>query len=194
MKLLAILGSPRRGGNAEVLLDKLIMAAQSTAADLVTEKIVLNGLKFSPCQECGGCERTGRCVLQDAMQDVYQKIFQADMVVIASPIFFGSLPAQVKAMIDRYQCRWVARYVLMEKEAPRPKKGVLILVEGSTREDFFQNAESIVKNFFAVSNIKLTDKLYCPGLDKKAQVLEDLPCLKKAAALGEKLLADKGGL
>ncbi|MBN3039382.1 MAG: flavodoxin family protein [Candidatus Omnitrophica bacterium] len=192
MKVLAILGSPRRGGNAETLLDKALEGVQSTGVSLEIEKVVLNELKFSPCQECGGCDKTGRCVLKDAMQDIYKKIDQADAVIISSPIFFGSLPAQVKAMIDRYQCRWVAKYILEEKEIRPAKKGLLILVEASARESFLKNAQSIIKNFFAVSNIGFTAKLYCPQVDKRGDILKDEDCLKRAFELGKETIKNDG--
>ncbi len=183
MKVLGILGSPRRGGNSEILLDKALEGAG--AAD--TDKFILNDLKFSPCQECGGCAQTGICVLKDDLQAVYGKIDQAGALILASPIFFGSLPAQVKAMIDRYQCRWVAKYVLGKKETKPAKKGALILVGATNKESFFKNAESIVKNFFAVAGIKFQQHLYCPNIDAKAKILEHPEYLKRAFELGQNI-------
>ena len=113
---------------------------------------------------------------------------EAEAIILASPIFFGSLPAQVKAMIDRYQCRWIAKYVLAEKDQQSSKRGFLILVSGSNRDRFFKNAESIVKNFFAVLGVEFKESLYCPNVDKKAKILQRPDCLKRAFELGEKLL------
>ena len=182
---MGILGSPRRGGNSEILLDKALEGVKAKGAD--TDKIVLNELKFVPCQECGGCARSGRCVIDDDFQLIYKKIDQAGALIISSPIFFGSLSAQVKAMIDRYQCAWQAKYVLGKSLAKAGKKGALMLVSASDREKFFQNAESIVKNFFAVLEIKFQDKLYCPNVDEKAKILSYPDCLKRALALGENI-------
>ncbi|MCQ9208666.1 MAG: flavodoxin family protein [Omnitrophica bacterium] len=187
MKVLGILGSPRKGGNSELLLDKVLSGARSKGYD--TEKLALGELKFSPCTECGGCDETGVCVIEDDLQPVYQKLDQARAVIIASPIFFGSLPAQVKAMIDRYQCRWVRKFVLGKQGRPFPQEGYLILVSGANRDKFFKNAESIVKNFFAVLNIKFKGYLYCPGIDEKGKVLEHPDYLNKAYELGKKIIA-----
>lgn len=183
MKVLGILGSPRRGGNSEILLDKALEGAKSLGLDI--EKIVLNELKFSPCQECSGCSTTGKCVINDDMQIIYQKLAEAGGIILATPIFFGSLPAQVKAMIDRYQCHWVAKYVLKKERRPS-KRGFLILVSAANRDAFFKNAESIVKNFFAVLGIDFKESLYCPNVDKKAKILEHPDCLKRAFELGKK--------
>jgi len=180
MRVLGILGSPRRGGNSEILLDK----ALEGAGGLDTEKIVLNELKFSPCQECGGCAKSGNCIIDDEMQLVYKKIDEADIVILASPVFFGSLPAQVKAMVDRYQCRWVSRYVLKrERYIKGKKKGLLILVSASERDKFFKNAESIVKNFFAVAGIEFKGNLYCPNIDDKGKILGEPDYLRRALEL-----------
>ena len=186
MKVLGILGSPRRGGNAEILLDKALEGVKSTGIE--PKKIVLNELKFSPCQECAGCAQTGICIINDAMQDIYKELDTAEIIILSSPIFFGSLPAQVKAMIDRYQCRWVAKYVLGKKSPPPTKRGFLILVSAANRESFFKNAESIVKNFFAVLDIEFKASLYCPNVDEKGRILEHPDCLKRAFELGARIL------
>jgi len=186
MKLLGILGSPRRGGNSEILLDKALEGARSKG--LSAEKIVLNELKFVGCQECGGCAKTGECIVKDDMQDVYKKIAATDAIVIVSPIFFGSLPSQIKAMIDRYQCLWRARYLLKKKLSLKCKKGSLILVSAANKSKFFKNAESIIKNFFAILGVEFAQGLYCPSIDEKAGILKHPQYLKQAFELGEKLL------
>jgi multimeric flavodoxin WrbA len=185
MKVLGILGSPRRGGNSEILLEKALEGARSSGLD--TEKIALNELRFSPCQECGGCAKSGICVIKDDMQLIYKKLDQAQAVILATPIFFGSLPAQVKAMIDRYQCRWVAKYVLGKKATEPAKRGLLILVGATDRSSFFKNAESIVKNFFAVLDIEFAGNLYCPNVDEKAKILQSPQCLERAIELGKEI-------
>lgn len=184
MKLLGILGSPRRGGNSELLLDQALEGARSK--DSETEKVILNELKIAGCQECGGCHKSGECVVGDDMQGVYKKIAATDALIIASPIFFGSLPSQVKAMIDRYQCLWIAKYVLKKKVSLKVRKGSLILVSGASRDKFFKNAESIVKNFFAVLGIEFAGRFYCPGIDERGKVLEHPDYLRQAFELGEK--------
>ena len=186
MKVLAILGSPRRGGNAEILLDRAVDGAKSKGHQV--EKVVLSELKFSPCIECGGCDKTGICVIKDDMQGIYQKIDQVEGVILASPIFFGSLPAQVKAMIDRYQCRWIGKHVLNQKFKHSGRKACLILVGGTNRESFFKNAESIAKNFFAVIDAEYKGKLWCPSVDGKAKILEHADHLKQATELGQSFL------
>ena len=182
MKILGISGSPRRDGNAESLLDEALRGAKDSGAD--TEKIILNELSMRPCQECGGCDRTGVCVVKDDMQSVYAKIDGADAVILASPIFFGSLSAQTKMMIDRFQCKWMGKYRLKQK---REKKilGALILTEASKRKEFFDNAKSIVKNAFVTLDIEYKVELFCDGLETKGEVRERRECMEKARELGK---------
>lgn len=185
MKVLGISASPRRGGNSEALLDKVLEGAG--ASGLNTEKIILNEQKFLPCQECAGCRNTGRCVLDDAMQNIYAQLDAADIVILASPIFFGSLCAQLKAMIDRCQCCWTAKYILGYKGKGSAKKGYLILTSTADKKRFFQNAESIVKNLFAVLDIEFKDRLYCPNVDEQGKILQYPNCLRQALQIGKSL-------
>jgi len=185
VKILGINGSPRIGGNTDILLDKVLEGARSKGAE--TEKVVLNNLKFSPCQECENLKDDGSCIIEDDMQSLYKKIEKADGVILASPIFFGSLSAQTKMMIDRFQCIWRAKYVLKIDIFKKKKIGGFISVEASTREDFFDNAKSIVKNLFKTINVSYKEELFCSGVDEKGSILKHPEVLKKAFTLGERI-------
>ena len=185
MKVLGINGSPRRGGNTEILLDNALKGAQNKGAEV--EKIVLNDLEFSPCQECENMPNDGFCIIEDDMQTVYRKMEEADAIILASPIFFGSLSAQTKMMIDRFQCIWRAKYILRKQVFGKRKTGAFISVQGSNRKDFFDNAISIVKNFFVTVNADYKEELFCFGIDEKNAILKHSELLKKAFRLGERL-------
>ncbi len=98
-KTLGIAGSPRRGGNTEMLLDRFLAGAESAGA--AVEKVVAARLKIAGCVACDGCWEDGHCVVQDDFQAVYEKLVAADVIVLAAPLYFWSLPAQLKALIDR---------------------------------------------------------------------------------------------
>jgi len=185
MKILGINASPRIGGNTDILLDRVLEGAETKGAS--TEKIILNKLKFSPCQECENMLDDGSCIVQDDMQGLYKKIKDADALVLASPIFFGSLSAQAKMMIDRFQCAWRAKYKLKKDTGFKKIKGAFVSVEGSERNDFFDNARSIVRNLFATINADYKQELFCPGVDEKAGILKHPDCLQKAFELGVKI-------
>lgn len=185
MKIIGINGSPRVGGNTDILLDKVLEGARSKGAEV--EKVILNSLKFSPCQECENIRDDGTCIIEDDMQPLYKKIEDADAVILASPIFFGSLSAQTKMMIDRFQCAWRAKYIFKKDTFKKKKRGVFLSVEASTRKDFFENAKAIVRNLFATINADYKKELFCPSVDEKGSILKYSDILKKAFELVENL-------
>ena len=186
MRVLAINGSPRRGGNTELLLKQAVAGAKAAGAQV--ETLVINELNFVGCQDCGGCNKEGICVIKDDMQAIYEMLKQADGLIFASPVFFGSLSSQSKKLIDRLQAFWVARNILKKKISDRPlRKGVFICVEASKRESFFKNASEITRHFFATAEFEYSGELFCSGVDKKGAILKDKECLQEAYQLGRGL-------
>lgn len=187
MRILGINASPRKGGNTETLLDKALEGAASAGAEV--RKLSLGELDISPVQEkeYEKISTTGLSVVEDDMQAVFVGIAASDVVILASPIFFGSLTAQAKIMIDRFQCVWLARNVFKMDVFNSKKKGSFICVEASDRKDFFENARAVVRNFFATTNIEYAGELLVTGVDKKGSVLEKPDMLAKAYELGREL-------
>ncbi len=132
----------------------------------------------------------GSCIVEDELKSVYKKIEQADAIILASPIFFGSLSAQTKMMIDRFQCLWRVRYILKAVASKKKKKGAFISVEGSKRDDFFANAKSIVKNLFATIGADYKGELFCSGIDERNSILKHTENLKKAFELGQGIVSN----
>ena len=182
--IVGINGSPRRGGNSEILLDNALEGASSVGATV--EKIFLNEMDFRPCQACGGCDESGICMLPDDMRRIYKNIERADAIVVASPIYFGSVTAQLKAMIDRFQGAWVAKYVL--KKRPFGKKcreGYFFCVSGSADRKYFLDARKVVKNFFATIGAEYSGELFCGRLNKAGEVKKMPKLLRKAFEIGK---------
>jgi len=185
VKVLGIGGSPRTGGNTDILLDRVLESARKKGAQ--TEKLVLNELDFCPCQECEKMRDDGTCKIEDDMRLVYAGIDESDAVVLASPIFFGSLSAQTKMMIDRFQCMWRAKFIVETVPRVSEKKGAFIAVEASRKESFLKNGSSIVKNFFATAGIIYQEELFCTGTDRKGAIHERDDCLKTAEEIGRRI-------
>lgn len=189
MYILGISGSPRAGGNTDILLDEALRGAAGCGAR--TGKIFLNALRYAPCQECEKINNDGSCVVQDDMEVVYAGIREADALILASPIFFGSLSAQTKMMIDRFQCAWIARDRIKKEVFSRRKACAFISVGASSRRDFFDNAKSIVKNLCATINARYSDELFCPGVDEKGSVRAHPDCMREAYEAGRRLASAK---
>lgn len=99
-------GSPRKGGNSDILCDQFAKGA--TEAGHKVTKIRVADRKIHPCIACYHCrDNGGQCVFQDDMADVLQKMIDADVLVLASPVYFYSIDAQLKAVIDRTVARWL---------------------------------------------------------------------------------------
>ncbi len=102
--VLILSGSPRRGGNSDLLCDEFARGAQQ--AGHAVEKLRVAELKIGYCRGCYACKKTGKCAIDDDMAQVLQKMIDADVLVLASPVYFYSIDAQLKALIDRTVARW----------------------------------------------------------------------------------------
>ncbi len=184
-QVLGIMASPRKGGNTDVLLDAALKAARESGA--IIEKIIINDLSFVPCQACEEVREDGRCKIQDDFQKIYEAVLSADSIFVASPIYFGSISAQLKMLIDRFQCYWRAKHVTKTINDAAMKQGGFICVQASSGSDFFDNARAVMKNFFTTTGVEYCREVFCSGLEKKGSVKEKPDCMEKAAAMGEKL-------
>ena len=99
MKVLGIIGSPRRYGNTETLVEKVLDGANDAGA--ITEKIILNDLEVEPCQACNACSGSGLCSISDDMIQIYEKMRESTVFVYGTPVYYWGPTAQFKAFIDR---------------------------------------------------------------------------------------------
>jgi multimeric flavodoxin WrbA len=188
MKVLGIAGSPRRGGNTDLLLAEVMKGAASQGAEVKT--IILNNLKITPCQHCDACLKTGRCRIDDDMQMIYRELKEADRVVIASPIQFMGPTAQMKLMIDRCQALWARKYVLKipPLDTTQERKGLFISVGALKIANLFEPALTIVKSLFKVLDITYAGELVFPGIDEKGAITKHPEALGQAFLAGQKLV------
>ena len=185
MFVLGINGSPRIGGNTDILIDRVLNGAKEKGAK--TEKIILNTLKFALCQECKNTRNDGICIIEDDMQLVYKKVKKADAIILASPIFFGSLSAQMKMMIDRFQCVWKAKCIFKKDLYKRKRIGSFICVQASKKRNFCNDAKAIVKNFFSVIDVIYKEEFFCSGIDEKGEILKYPKFLEESFELGKRI-------
>jgi len=99
IKVLGIAGSPRRGGNTEFIINEALNAARQEGAEVEALRLVEKDVR--PCDGCLTCAKMGKCSIEDDFMEVFEKMAQADAIIIASPSYFGSVTPQVKALIDR---------------------------------------------------------------------------------------------
>jgi multimeric flavodoxin WrbA len=100
MKILGISGSPRKDGNTMKLMEEALNAAVE-AENFETELVTLADKDIKPCDACRSCRTTKKCHIQDDMATIFEKMIQADGIILASPVYFGSATPQIKAVVDR---------------------------------------------------------------------------------------------
>lgn len=103
--VLILSGSPRKNGNSDILCDEFMKGAQEAGHRV--EKIRVAEKNIGYCRGCYACKNTGICAIRDDMAGVLQKMIDADVLVLASPVYFYSIDAQLKAVIDRSVARWL---------------------------------------------------------------------------------------
>jgi multimeric flavodoxin WrbA len=99
MRIVGIVGSPRKNGNTEILMQEALKVAREAGAE--TETFLMSEKQVTPCDACGTCFEVGSCVVQDDMQELYAMLDRSDAVIFGSPVYFGSVSAQTKAVMDR---------------------------------------------------------------------------------------------
>jgi multimeric flavodoxin WrbA len=99
MRVLGIVGSPRKNGNTEILMNEILKTTREAGCE--TEIFLMSEKEVAPCDACGSCFQVGSCVIQDDMQELYAMMQRADVIVFGSPVYFGSVSAQCKAIMDR---------------------------------------------------------------------------------------------
>ncbi len=186
--IVGILGSPRVGGNVDLLLDAALQGAAESGAKVV--KLVLNDLNIRPCQDCGGCNETGRCVIRDDMDQVYEAIEAMDGMVLASPVYFGGVTAQTKAMIDRCQALWARKYLLgkpLSADGHNRNRDVLLLatLAGDSAQDV-AGIRAEVAYFVDTLDSEYTDLIY-PKIARAGEVENHWEAVGQAREAGAQL-------
>jgi multimeric flavodoxin WrbA len=189
--VLGIYGSPRKGGNSDRLLDKALEGARSAGAE--TRTLYARDLTISGCLECGGCDETGKCVVKDDMQSVYPLLEEADIIFLASPIFFYGLTAQLKCLIDRGQAMWSKR--MLEKSREQRKthdkgKGYLIAVGATRGKNLFEGTALTAKYFFEALDMAYAGGLFFWRMEKRTDVRNQPEILEQALRFGENTVTE----
>jgi len=187
IKVLGISTSPRIKGNSDLLLRRALAGAESAGAG--TEYLRLPDYKVSPCIECNACYATGLCKVQDDYQQLLEKIIEADRIIFATPIFFMTVCAQAKMLIDRCQCLWAHKYVL-KKELIAPghdRRAMVIAVGGSRSRKQFESVRLTMKSYFDSLQAQYVANLFVNKIDALGDIEKHPSALNEAYRLGSLL-------
>ena len=189
MDVLAFLGSPRKKGNSEVLTQELLEGVRQAGGS--PEIIRLCDLKISPCISCGGCDKTGRCVVEDDMIPLYEKIINIDKIIVSSPIFFYGVTAQTKAFIDRTQALWNRKRLLQKKgkwvDNPE-RKGFFISVAATRGARIFEGAILTMKYGYDAMGMQYGGDFLVTGPDKRGDMAKYEKKLAEAREAGKNFI------
>ena len=171
MVILGIQGSPRKNGNSDYLLTTFLKACEAHGAR--TEVLRPHDLDIQPCKELIVCEKKGFCPIKDQMETMgYEKVKQADAVVLASPVFFYGVSAQAKVFIDRCQMFWGRKYKLGLKDPRRfSRQGFLLSVGASGGKRLFEGVELTARYFFDAISADYTGSLTYKKVEDAGQII-----------------------
>ena len=173
MNILILSGSPRKGGNTELLVEAFAKGAAKHHVEIIS----VRDYKVNPCLGCNACfkNETNTCAQKDDMPVIYEKMGQADMFVIASPVYFYGISAQLKAVIDRLHNPI--------RDTFNIKKMALLLVGAATLPELFDailTEYNLCLNFF---NLEDAGKVLVRGVKDKGDI-KDTDALNEAYTLG----------
>jgi multimeric flavodoxin WrbA len=159
MNILILSGSPRKGGNTELLVDAF---AKGAAKHHHVEIVSVRDVKVNPCLGCNACFKNGICAQKDNMAAIYKKMGQADMLVIASPVYFYGISAQLKAIIDRFHNPI--------RDSFHIKKMALLLVGAATLPELFDAILTEYNLCLKFFNLEDAGKILVRGVKDKGDV------------------------
>ncbi len=192
MKIVSLLGSPRKNSNSSIIAERFCTTAQRLGAEVQT--FTLNDLNFRGCQACMACKtKLDKCALEDDLTEVLEAVRETDALVLASPVYFWDVSAQMKAFLDRTFSYLVPNF----QDAPRPsrlepgKKMVLILAQTNPDPDSFTDIFPRFDYFFKAYGFTETHLIRALGVPAPGDVKTREDVMKLAETTAEKICNGK---
>jgi multimeric flavodoxin WrbA len=193
MQVLGIYGSPRAGGNTDLMLDAFLEGAAGAGGEV--QRIYVRDLEILGCLECGYCDKEGTCIQKDDMRQVYPHLEKADRIVVASPIFFYGVTGQLKLLIDRsqapYMKREIAKKAGKQGEWKQGRKGFLLSAGATRGKRLFECAILCVKYFFDALDMEYTGDVCLRELEEKGAIQEHPSWLEDCRQAGARFVSSE---
>jgi multimeric flavodoxin WrbA len=174
MRVLGIVGSPRHGGNTEILVDEILAGAAEAGADI--EKIILNDLNILPCQACDACKDGGECVQDDDMSEILKQMERCRIWVLGTPVYWWGPSAQLKAFIDRW---YGANQAIF-----KGRTIILAIPLGSGNKITAQHIVGMFNDIAGYLGMNIAATVIAPGAHKRGAVREHLQVMDAAQQAG----------
>lgn len=172
--VLGIIGSPRRNGNTEILVDQILSGATAGGAQI--GKIILNELDISPCNACDACRDSRKCVFDDDMNIVLEMMDQSQIWILGTPIYWWGPTAQMKTFIDRWYGTKHARF--------QGKNVILALPQGGSNERYAQPTVDMFRSIMDYLGMKHQSTIVVPGVYQRGVISEKRRILNNAYQIG----------
>jgi len=183
MKIVAILGSPQPRGNSASLARAFLAGAREQGAEV--QEYPLNQLDFRGCQGCRACKtKNDACILEDDLTPVLQAVKAADILLLASPVYFGDLSGQLKCFFDRTFSYFNPDF---SSRLPAGKQAVLVLVQGNPDQDQFADLFPRYERWLKLYGFAPVYLLRAVGVREPGDIAAQPDQLSQAAALARKL-------
>jgi multimeric flavodoxin WrbA len=184
MKIVAVLGSPRPKGNSALMAEAFLQTARERGADV--EVYLLNKMEIKGCQGCGKCKADSEvCVVEDDLQPVYESIRGADILVMASPVYFGDLSAQLKCFWDRTYAWFNPDFTT--RLAPG-KKSIMLLAQGAPAEEMFDDIHPRYERWLKMFGFAGNFVVRAVGVQGAGEVKDKPEPLEQARKLARELV------
>ena len=188
MLVVGLQGSPRKKGNTHFLLSTFMTAAEKLGARTIV--IDVTQKKIIPCKEYTVCEKKGYCPIEDDVKDeIYPLLREAELVVLATPIFFYNMTAQLKAVVDRCQTFWARKYKLKLKDpGASMRRGFLLAVGATKGKNLFEGLNLTTQYFFDAIWAKFDDSLTYRGIEGPKDMAAHPTVIQEVEEAAERLL------
>ncbi len=181
IRVIALAGSPRRGGSSDRLLAAFVAGAEEAGASI--ERFAITDLRISPCDGCDECEARGECVIDDDHGALAYKIQEADVFAVSTPVYFSGFPGMTKNFVDRFQAHWARRYRLGHTPRSGPV-GYLLATGGAPSMKNFDGVSATFKYLMQAIWGRLGDQVTVPDLDAAGPIGEDHEAVRAARDMG----------
>jgi multimeric flavodoxin WrbA len=182
-QILGIVGSPRRNGNTEILIDEVLRGAEEAGASV--EKVILTRLKISPCTGCDECQEEGKCIFRDDMESLFTKMGKSSVWVLGTPVYWWGPTAQFKAFLDR----WYAKIFRSEDAALfRGKRVILVIPMGDTDAKTARHTVGMFQDALNYVRAEIYATVLATNVNDRGEVREQADLLTEAYQIGLKAL------
>ncbi len=186
---LFILGSPRRNGNSETMARIVAEYLSQTPLNGV-DYIHTASLNISPCVSCGGCSKTGKCIIDDDMAPLYEKIDAADRIFFVSPVYFYAMSAQIKTFIDRCQALWSRRYLLGKRHPQKAHRtGHLLSCAATGGDQIFTGSTLTIKCLCDTLDLHYSPPLLIKDIDSADDLAKNPEKIAACKTYGENIVS-----